>query len=194
MKVELDQAVLHAFIAARPLARFRTNFGIHKGSSLADFAVIDEELILIETKSDLDRTTRLPSQEMHYSNVGDRCVLATGPVLFEKASKMVPEWWGLVRAREEDGFVFLKEVRAPQPNPSINPVWLAKLLWKNELQDLLKRRRPKGMAGLTRAPAHALAVEATKCLSLNALRIEVRVLLGLRGGDACFVRALRGAA
>jgi hypothetical protein len=190
-KLELDEAVTRVMIS--PSARFRTNFGIYKGSSLADFAVVDDSLTLIETKSDLDRTTRLQSQEMHYSNVGDRCVLATGPVLFEKASKMVPTWWGLVRAREEHGFVFLDEVRVAQPNPNINPVWLAKLLWKNELQELLRTRTPEGLRGLSRAPAHALAVEASKRFSMKELRAAVHVRLLERGGDCRFVSA-RGAA
>jgi hypothetical protein len=184
-KLELDDAVQKVIIDGR---RHRTNFGLYKGSSLADFAVLDAELMLIETKSDADTVKRLPEQERHYSQIGDRCVLVTGPRLFEKASKLVPDWWGLEVAREEAGFVFLEERRAAKRNPNINPVWLAKLLWKNELQEIL-RATPAGMRRLSGACSHDLAVELTKRVTLDGLRERVRHALMHRVGDAKFIRS-----
>lgn len=113
--------------------------GIWSGSVRIDLAVINGKLTGIELKSDSDTLKRLPLQAEIYSKVFDNVIIVVGSKYAERAKSIVPKWWGITIASHVDGVVCLSQDRAPDENPSQDPYLLAKLLWKAEAIQVLKK-------------------------------------------------------
>lgn len=113
--------------------RIVEEMGIWSGSVRVDIAVINGALCGYEIKSDRDTLGRLPFQQDLYSRVFDSVELIVGLRHVEKATAIVPDWWGVTLATEGDsGDVDLAPVRPGAPNPTIDPFLVAQLLWKEE--------------------------------------------------------------
>lgn len=107
------------------------------GRARIDLAVIGDHLIGIEIKGPKDDVARLPGQVKAYSQCFDLVVLAVHENLAQKASTLVPSWWGLAVGLEKEGRIRYRFERRPEPNPSINLETLLTLLWRNEIDALL---------------------------------------------------------
>jgi hypothetical protein len=106
--------------------------GLSQGDARIDIAVINGNLHGIEIKSERDTLERLPSQEKIYSKILDTVTLVTGENHIQKATEMVPNWWGIILAKQSHKNIELKEVRPARTNQNIEPYSVAQLLWRDE--------------------------------------------------------------
>ena len=129
------------------------------GRARVDFAVIGEELIGIEIKGPKDTVARLPRQAQAYSQCFDLMVLVVHESLYAKAKMLIPDWWGVVSGRKEGDRIRYQFQRLPEKNPDQDIEQLLSLLWRNELDGLLK----------TYLGYSSLRSEAKRCLRLRLL-------------------------
>jgi hypothetical protein len=118
--------------------RIVEEMGVWSGSVRIDVAVINGSLSGYELKSDRDTLERLPFQRDLYGRVFDFVHLVVGSRHLEKATALVPEWWGVRVAVMCNGAVELRRHREPQRNPSPDPYLVAQLLWKDEALRVLE--------------------------------------------------------
>lgn len=153
--------------------------GLWSGIVRVDLAVINGRLHGFEIKSDSDTLKRLPSQADVYNAVFDQMTLVVGAHHLQAARAIVPEWWGIVRA-DPGTPVSLTEIRVPQPNPSPDPIAIARLLWRDEAVTLLETSgTAKGVKSKSRELVYRRLVEA---FPLDELRYAVREQLKAREG------------
>lgn len=149
------------------------------GTARVDLAVVNHRLHGYEIKSDSDSLKRLPGQIRAYNGVLDRITLVVGYKHAHHALSMIPSWWGVMLACEnQQGAVALTHARLPRDNPSVDLVAVAGLLWRQEGIALLDELgSSKGMASSTRAVICKRLVET--CES-DRLRARVRECLKSR--------------
>lgn len=149
-----------------------------RGLSRIDVAMINGQIHGFEIKSASDTLERLPRQVEHYSRLFDTvCLVVEGPHT-ERARPLIPRWWGLIEARDADGTVQLVRRRKQRPNPSIDPLALAQLLWREEaLQLLTDRGLDRGVRTKAR---RAIAARLAESLPVTELADCVRTCLKLR--------------
>jgi hypothetical protein len=124
---------------------------LESGGARVDVAVVNDQLIGFEIKSDFDNLDRLSNQIHSYNRVFDEITLVAGDEFIGIAEKILPAWWGLIRAtRLKNGSVILSSVREPAPNQQQNSHSLASLLWKDEALGLLQKH-------LTKTPSSKLS-------------------------------------
>ena len=155
--------------------------GIWSGSARIDIAVINGELSGFELKSARDTLERLSGQAGLYNEVFDRVTLVAASRHAERViqSEVVPDWWGVVVAQEVgEGQLSLSDLRRARRNPAINPIQVARLLWRAEALSLLERYRLD--EGVRTKPAEVLARRLADQLPLPELCHEVRSALKSR--------------
>ncbi|MFD1981907.1 sce7726 family protein [Mesorhizobium newzealandense] len=152
--------------------------GVWSGSVRIDIAVINGDLTGFELKSDRDTLQRLPVQADIYSRVFDHVTLVVGERHAEKATDLIPNWWGVMSARETPSGVDLTNIKCGTRNPSPDPYLVADLLWKEEAIAILDAR---GLArGWRGKPAKAVHQRLASELSFSELSAEVRRVLKSR--------------
>lgn len=146
-------------------------FRIDRGGSRIDMAVIGQELVGYEIKSDKDTFARFSNQIHAYNRVFDRINLVCGPVLANYAVEVIPSWWGIVIASKDSaGTISLSVKRAASANQKQDAFSLASLLWKEEVIAVLasvEASTPK------KASAHALWDRMAKSFSVETIRTVV---------------------
>lgn len=115
--------------------------GVAHGAARLDLLIVKpgQPLFMgVEIKSDVDTLNRLPLQIKQFGKVCTHMTLVVGQKHLIPGMAMIPEWWGLVLVSSNlDGSISLKSIRDPQPNPRPSPMWLARMLWRDELISLL---------------------------------------------------------
>lgn len=156
--------------------RIVEEMGIWSGSVRVDIAVINGSLSGYEIKSDRDTLGRLPLQQDLYSRVFDSVELIVGRRHVEKATALVPGWWGVTLATDGyDGKVDLASVRPAGSNPTIDPFLVAQLLWKDEAIAILDGQ---GLArGWKSKRAKLVHQHLAASVPLDELRMHVRTSL-----------------
>lgn len=158
--------------------RIVEEMGVWSGSVRVDLAVINGELAGFELKSDSDTLQRLPVQADVYSRVFDQVTLVVGRRHAEKASDIIPNWWGVMVAEQTDNGVTLEHHKCGSRNPSPDPSLIAGLLWKEEALEVLEAH---GLAtGWRSKPAKAIHQRLAQELSFSDLGDEVRQALKSR--------------
>lgn len=153
--------------------------GIWSGAVRVDVAVINGELCGYEIKSARDNLQRLPAQEALYSQVFDRVTLVVAEQHATKAGALVPQWWGtLIASTQSGGAVALTPDRPALLNPSIEPLQLARLLWRPEALSILERHGQD--KGVRSASAERIFCRLACVVPLDVLRQEVREVLKFR--------------
>jgi len=154
--------------------------GLHYGSSRIDIAVIDNGILHgYEIKSDKDNLERLTDQVSAYNDVFDRLTLVVGKSHIHKANYMIPDWWGLLLAKELDGNIVLHEIRRGQENTGQLPESIAKLVWRNEALDILcAMNKHHGVLTKTRDIIHNRMANVMSLEELKA--IVIKTLLSRR--------------
>jgi hypothetical protein len=128
---------------------FRDELGICAGKARVDFAVINGELSGYEIKSDQDSLGRLPRQVESYSRVLDRATLVTTERHLERASRIIPEWWGIILTPSNS--TKLQVLRESELSPNLDAFSIAQLLWRDEaLQELKIRGAARGLSNRAR--------------------------------------------
>lgn len=153
--------------------------GLWYGLARVDIAVVNGRMHGFEIKSDCDTLDRLPEQALIYNRVLDRVTVVVGQAHSEAVRRIVPEWWGIkVATRGPRGAVHFAELRAPTNNPTVDPVAIAALLWREELLEILDEMgAARGVRGKSR---DVLSRRLTELLPLDDLRATVRARLKKR--------------
>lgn len=172
---------LGAQYAHDPHTRIVEEMGIWSGSVRVDIAVINGELQGFELKSERDTLARLENQAELYNQVFDRVTLVTAKRHIDKAASIIPRWWGVACATmQPDGPLTLRTIRRARKNPNVEPIQLARLLWRAEALAILEKR---GLSrGFKSRTAEIIAERLIQVLSLAELSTEVREMLKSRPG------------
>lgn len=128
--------------------------GLCQGTVRADVAVVNGSLAAFEIKSDQDTLDRLPRQVEIYGRVFDYVTLIVGKRHARGVAKKIPPFWGITIASETDGALSLKSRRTPKRNKKVDPVSVARLLWRDEALALLAKHHLA--EGLRSKPRRAL--------------------------------------
>jgi len=108
-----------------------------------DIAVINGSLHGYEIKSASDTLKRLPSQIEGYTKVFDYLSIVTEGKYGTKIMELTPEWIGVLLCQEKDGIKTISELRTPKKNNDRESVYIAKLLWREELMECLEMHKIK---------------------------------------------------
>ena len=113
--------------------------GLDHGNCRIDIAVINGHIRGVEIKAEADTLERLPRQVAAYGEVVDKALLIVDPKHLASAMTMVPDWWGIMVAeRGATQGVRFRRVRPERANKGIDPLILARLLWRPEAQAILR--------------------------------------------------------
>lgn len=153
--------------------------GLGHGACRVDVAVINGHFRGIEIKSDVDSLTRLPRQVVHYGEVMDRATLIVTERHLDAATELLPGWWGIISAsRAKSGAVKFSRIRADRINRHTTPLMVARLLWRSEAADLLRKF---GYAERDiRGPREVLYTMLTREMPKTSLAKVVRTTLKAR--------------
>lgn len=105
--------------------------------SRIDIAVINGHFHGYEIKGASDTLTRLPNQLIGYTQVFDYLTVVTEYAHHEKILKLVPEWVGVAICTNEKGKEF-ELIKDKELNPNRNAFYIAKLLWRDEILEILR--------------------------------------------------------
>jgi hypothetical protein len=170
--------------AKRPEARIVHELAVCQAAARIDVACINGRLDGWEIKTAADTLTRLPRQQELYSRVFDRMWLVAERRHLDRATDMIPEWWGLIRAEEEGSACRLAIVRSARTNPTVDLHAVVRLLWREEV--LGELRALNLAAGLERGTRRllwdSLADSVPESLTGPQLRARVRERLKHRAG------------
>jgi len=185
--VEIRQN-FHRKILRRQHARNDTlvidELGLQHGKCRADIAVINGHLMGYEIKSDNDSLRRLGLQVESYNAVFDRAFIVVGDRHIDSIQDHVPEWWGVIASsRGPRGAINFNMIRKAQVNKGIDPVSVARLLWRDEAVEILQQRRLPSR--VLRQPRAALYKHLSEQLNICELRKAVRQYLQKRKNWRC---------
>lgn len=112
------------------------------GRSRADVVMITEDAVTgLEIKSDADSYTRLAGQVRDYSRCYDFNYAVVGSRHAMHILEHLPEWWGAITVDEEDGRPDFYLLRRARRNPEPVLEQKLRLLWKDELAEILLSNR-----------------------------------------------------
>jgi hypothetical protein len=110
------------------------------GRARADAVMVTERhLYGIEIKSDADTYTRLEKQVKYYDQYYDRNIVVVGSTHAFHISDHVPEWWGILSAEMISGTMDFYAIREPKDNPKMQAEKKIQILWRPELNRLLRQ-------------------------------------------------------
>ena len=152
--------------------------GICRGQTRIDFAVVNGVLHAYEIKSDRDNLRRLRGQVDRYGEVVDLATLVVGERHVDRAIKMLPSWWGVLRVECGPTGPRFNLLRGALRNPDRNPRSLVELLWLDDAVALLERR--DAARGVRGKPRRVVWDRICDCFSLEEIAETVRLHLKAR--------------
>lgn len=159
-----------------PDTRIVEELGLCHGAARVDIAVINGHIRGIEIKAEADTLNRLPRQVAAYGQVVDFATLIAAERHIDAAMAQLPDWWGIVEARKtRRGTVTFRRLRSEKLNRSLDPMTLARLLWRPEVVELLRQLGVD--EPLLRSPRAVLYAELVATLPITRLRRAVRETL-----------------
>ena len=110
------------------------------GRARADVVMITEDKLYgIEIKSDADTYARLKKQVRNYDLYYDRNIVVVGSSQGSHICEHVPWHWGIITVEAEKyGSVDFYILREPRDNPKVKDDRKISILWRIELNNLLK--------------------------------------------------------
>jgi hypothetical protein len=158
--------------------------GLNHGRCRADIAIINERLIGYEIKSDSDSLKRLMEQVRSYNAIFDRVFVIVGERHVKHARKQIPKWWGMILSMKGPrGAVNFQTLRKGKTNDHIDPMSVARLLWRNEVVEMLRQRGVSPR--VLRQPRANLYECLVSILGTRELRRVVRECLKARRSWRC---------
>lgn len=146
--------------------------GLDHGKARIDVAVIKGTLCGIEIKSAQDNLSRLSSQAETYNRIFHRITLVFAEKFQTEVVQTAPLWWKLVSVTQgQRGGLHLKQIRSGTPNPNIDSASVVKLLWRDEVVDLLRLNGINGAC--LREPRSVLYVKLLETLDCSTLNKAV---------------------
>jgi hypothetical protein len=158
--------------------------GLNHGRCRADIAVINGYLVGYEIKSNNDSLRRLEEQIKSYSAIFDKVSIIVGDRYINSIQSHIPKWWGvIVSVRGSKGAVNFEIIRKAQKNKNIEPISIARLLWRNEAEEILRQKKlsPKTL----RQPRAVLYEYLVNTLKICELRKFVREYFKKRRNWRC---------
>jgi len=150
--------------------------GLCQGDVRVDVAAVNGELSGFEIKSPSDTLARWPNQCRIYSKVVDRAWLVAPMKKLDAAG--APAWWGKIAIFELDDRLALRVVKEAAMNPSLDPLSLAKLLWRDEALEVLTNvGRGRGVMKKSRKHVWKKLIQSVE---IDDLRAAVRAALKRR--------------
>ncbi len=113
--------------------------GICQGESRVDLAVVNGSLNGFEIKSDRDTLDRLPRQLDYYNRCFDYMTIVVARNHLSEARQLIPKWWGIIEAIDEENNTCLKVRRKPKQNKGMCVKSIVQFLWKEEAVSTLKK-------------------------------------------------------
>ena len=115
--------------------------GLNHGRCRADIAVVNGHFIGYEIKSNSDSLRRLENQVESYNAVFDKISVIVGDRHINSIRSHIPEWWGvIVSVNGPRGAVNFGTIRKAQTNKKVDPISIARLLWRNEAEEILRQK------------------------------------------------------
>lgn len=148
------------------------------GVSRVDIAVANGNLYGYEIKSDADTLERLTLQQESYNKTFDKVFIVVGTKFENTISNYIPDWWGIyVASYDKKENIILKQKKRGRKNLQICALSLLELLWREEVEKLLKLHGFKSLSGKNRRVLRKLAAEK---LPLTDIRDYTRETLKKR--------------
>ena len=142
-------------------------FSSSYSSARIDISVLNGSLHGYEIKSERDTLERLPKQVEYYSKIFEYLTVVTTQKYTEKINEIIPDFFGLFIVEKKANDLKLKKIKYPKKNKNIDYFELTKLLWKDELKEVLKENNIKKVSSLTRLE---LTIKATENISPDIIR------------------------
>lgn len=152
--------------------------GLCQGSSIVDLAVINGKIHGYEIKSARDNLNRLPLQIDFYNKNLDTVTIVASENHIDAISKMVPNWWGVSRAKYTRDKLKISKLNLAKQNPNVDCKAIIQLLWKEEALDILNELGLK--KGFTNKPKEAIWSKIVSNLNTNEVKKIVRQKLKAR--------------
>jgi len=115
--------------------------GLNHGKCRADIAVVNSHFIGYEIKSNKDSLRRLKDQVESYNSVFDKISVIVGDRYINSIQSHIPAWWGvIVSLKGPKGAVNFGTIRKAQTNKKVAPISIARLLWRNEAEEILRQK------------------------------------------------------
>jgi len=158
--------------------------GINHGKYRADIAVLNSRFIGYEIKSNKDSLTRLSEQIKAYNSIFDKVYIVIGHRHEKTIQKILPNWWGIIVIEEnKSNDAEIKIIRDSLINNNVDPLSIAKLLWKNEVVEILKQNNiPKN---IFREPKAILYEHLLNIVNINELKNFVKYFFSKRNDWRC---------
>ena len=188
----MNDSIIRQNFRIKRLQRHRANketlvieeLGLNHGKNRADIAVLNGRFIGYEIKSNNDSLCRLKEQIKSYNAVFDNVYVIAGDRYSNTIHKHLPSWWGIIKAidNNEDEVDF-KIIRKARTNKHIEPMSIARLLWRDEALEVLKKKQisPK----ILRQPRSVLYQHLADVLNISEIRKTVRDFLMKRKNWRC---------
>jgi hypothetical protein len=158
--------------------------GLNHGENRADITVINGLMIGYEIKSDNDSLYRLEEQIKSYNAIFDKAYIIIGPRHCKNIHKYLPRWWGIIIANKgKNSTIKFKVIRKSYRNNNIHPISIARLLWRDEVKELLKEKHISNK--ILRQPRAFLYETLVDSVNIDELRKSVRQTLKMRRNWRC---------
>lgn len=158
--------------------------GLNHGKSRADIAVLNGRFVGYEIKSNNDSLRRLKEQIKSYNAVFDKVYTVVGNRHSHIIHKYLPSWWGIIKVLDKNNSdIDFQVIREAGINEDVDPVSVAKLLWRDEALEVLRQKRisPK----ILQQPRAVLYKQLANTLSIAEIRKVVREHLKQRKNWRC---------
>ena len=123
---------------------------ISDGLARPDLIAIYSYSHCYEIKGDNDQIQRIVKQYAHYQSSFKKNILVTTQKHLKKALGLIPNFWGIIVAMNENEIIKFKYVRKSSHNPFYRKDIASKILWKSEMQQLLEKKDINFKASSTR--------------------------------------------
>lgn len=134
IRIILKKTELQHFIAD-PHSRVVEEMSLPIAKARIDIAVVNGSLHGYEIKSASDTLQRLPGQIEAYTKVFDYLSIVTEKKYSARLIDVVPKWIGIIIC---DNKATVQYLRKPKLNKKKEGFFLAKLLWHDEIVDVLE--------------------------------------------------------
>ncbi len=151
--------------------------GLAHARSRIDVAVINGCIHGYEIKSAKDNLDRFATQIDIYRQTLQKLTLVAAPKHLAGIMSHAPEWCGVIAAEQgpRGGIPTSRPCETPPPNPEIDPVMMAHLLWRDEVIQLL------GQAGYAakelRLPRKKLYEMLCEAMTLREITASIRAFM-----------------
>ena len=150
--------------------------GLAHARSRIDVAVINGCIHGYEIKSAKDKLDRFSVQIDIYRQTLQKLTLVAAPRHVASIVRHAPDWCGVIVAEQGPrGSINFQALRSAAPNPEIDPVMMAHLLWRNEVIELLDQAgyAPKDL----RRPRRQLYEMLCEIMSLREITASIRAFM-----------------